>query len=333
MNIYYNSSLWNREEEEVCGLPQATNWQFEYAGTNRYIPVVYRFAQGIAFDIITILDETKVGQFIEKYKTVEETLTPLQQRCLEQEHPYQAVPIKEVWINERQTESVYSFSEAVSVPWKRQDEALTLVQKTYSSLLKNTSCFAYQRYCAAYPKTNSKSQILRSYLRLGSVDNLKLITFPRQWFFPLNIRFAMSGDRMQKELSFLHPVTKIKHTLYFRSSKMMEFPFETGENNSLYVVQALYEIDPVLPQGDTLNFGCSTQYTESPDKFGSAFAAAISITGGVDSPTAHPISCGMHGLSIHSCFSVPSFEKNNVFHFVLEGVNTKYSDGKEHYFQ
>lgn len=332
MDIYYNSSLWNMEKQGSCGLPQETNWQFEYAGTKRYIPVVYRFSQEIVFDIVTILDEIKISQFLAKYKTIEDMLTPLQQRCLEQEHPYQTVPIEEVWINERQTENGYSFSDAIIVPWQRQDEALTLVQKAYSSLLKNTSCFACQRYCVPYPKISSEFQILRSYLGLGSVDSLKLITVPRQWFFPLNIQFAMSGDEKQKNLYFFHPVTGIKHTLYFQNSKMIEVPTEPNGTRSFYVVQACYEIEPVLPEGETLQFGCSTQYTEPPGKFGPTFASGIGIIGGTDGPTAHTISAGVHGHPIHSCFSVPSFEKKNACHFVLEGINTKHSDSEEYNF-
>ncbi|WP_454054895.1 hypothetical protein [Clostridium sp. Marseille-Q7071] len=62
MKIYYNSSMWNRGKG-ICGLTQRVNWQFEFGGTKRYIPVIYRFSKGIVFDIITILDETKLHEF------------------------------------------------------------------------------------------------------------------------------------------------------------------------------------------------------------------------------------------------------------------------------
>ena len=98
------------------GLPQRTSWQFEYAGAKRYIPFIYHFSKGIVFDVITILNETKLREFFEKYEDIEETLTPLQKRCVEQEHPYQAVPISKIWINGKQVEGGYSSSGSMSIP-------------------------------------------------------------------------------------------------------------------------------------------------------------------------------------------------------------------------
>src|SRR5690554_1130108 len=98
MKVYYESSIWGKGKG-IFGLPQRTNWQFEYAGTKHYIPCIYRFSKGIVFDIITILDETKLRQFFEKYEAIEEKLTPLERRCAEQDHPYQPISVKEIWIN------------------------------------------------------------------------------------------------------------------------------------------------------------------------------------------------------------------------------------------
>ncbi|WP_207638338.1 hypothetical protein [Desulfoscipio gibsoniae] len=136
-------------------MAQKIYWQFEYAGSKRCIPVIYRFPKGIVFDIITFLDEVKLHDFFEKYEAIEETLTPLQRRCAEQEHPYQAVPLKEIWINGRRSESGYSSCSTVSIPWAQQDDGLMLVRKAYSSILKNTACFACERFCVPYPKTDS----------------------------------------------------------------------------------------------------------------------------------------------------------------------------------
>lgn len=345
MKIYYNSSIWSKGKG-LCGLPQRTNWQFEYAGTKRCIPVIYRFSKGIVFDVITILDETKLREFFEKYETIEETLTPLQQRCVEQEHPYQAVPIKEIWINGKQVESGRSSSGTMSIPWVRQDDELTLVRKAYSSILKDTVCFACERFCVPYPETDSKTQKLLRFLRLDRVNRIKLSTYPVQWFFPLDIHFEMSVDEKQKELCFNHPVTGIKHTLYFQSAESMELPIGADRNRSFYTIQSMYEIEPALPQGDALQFNNSIQYTEPPDDEFSPISAScigiIGIIGGADGPTAicvsskgeeKTVSCGVHRLPLHSCFSVPSFQKEDTSHFVLEGINTKNCDSKEYNFQ
>jgi hypothetical protein len=71
MKIYYNSSLWSKGKG-LWGWPQRTNWQFEYAGAKRYIPAIYRFSEGIVFDVITILDEARLREFFEKHEAIEE---------------------------------------------------------------------------------------------------------------------------------------------------------------------------------------------------------------------------------------------------------------------
>jgi hypothetical protein len=341
MKIYYNSSIWSKDKG-ICGLPQRVNWQFEYAGTKRYIPVIYRFPKGIVFDIITILDETELRDFFEKYETIEETLTPLQKRYVKQEHPYQAIPIKEIWMNGNQVERGYSSSSTMSIPWVHRNDGLALVRKAYSSTLKDTACFACERFCVPYPETNSKIQKLLRFLRLGRVNRIKLSTYPVQWFFPLDIHFEMPVEEKQKELCFNHPVTGIKHILYFQNAEWVELPIGAGKSRIFYM-HAMYEIEPVLPQDYALQFGSSIQYTESPDdEFSPNSAASIGIIGGADGPTAIFVSsksgaktvpCGLHGLPLHSCFSVPSFQKEEDAHFVLEGINTKGCDSKEYNFQ
>jgi hypothetical protein len=342
MKIYYDSSIWNKGKG-LCGLSQRINWQFEYAGTKRCIPVIYRFSKGIVFDVITILDETKIREFFEKYEPIEETLTPLQQRYVEQEHPYQAVPIKEIWINGKQVENGYSSSSAMSIPWVQHDHELTCVQKAYSSILKDTACFTCERFCVPYPETDSKIKKLLRFLRMDRVNKIKLSTYPVQWFFPLDIHFEMTVDEKKKELCFKHPITGIKHTLYFQRAQTMELPIGAGRNRSFYIMQSMYEIEPALPQGDALQFDSSIQYTESlKDEFSPTATSSIGIIGGADGPTAiffsskgeeKNVSYGLHKLPLYSCFSVPSFQKEDTSHFILEGINTKNRDGKVYKFE
>ena len=62
MKVYYDSGLGNGSKG-LAGLPHNVNWQFEYAGTKRYIPSIYSFPKGIVFDIISILDDKKFHEF------------------------------------------------------------------------------------------------------------------------------------------------------------------------------------------------------------------------------------------------------------------------------
>lgn len=336
--MHYDTSPWSKGKSPY-GFPQRINWWFEYAGAKRCIPVIFRFPEGIVFDIITFLDEEKLCEFFEKYEAVEAKLTPLQRRCAEQEHPYQAVPVKELWINGKRVEGGYSSSGTVSIPWAGQGDELTLVRKAYSYILRGTACFACERFCIPYPETNSEAEKLMRLLRLYRVNSIKLSTRPVTWFYPLDIKLEMKANENHKEFCIRHPKTGEAHTLYFQHKEPVEIPFSPGRNRSLYAVQSMYEIEPPLPSGDTLQFNSSMQYTEPPeDGFSPTAASSIGIIGGAFGPAAiftgandkgEGTPCGSHGLPLHSCFSGPSFHKEEASHFVLEGINIKRLSSEE----
>lgn len=341
MKMHYNSSLWDKGKGHR-GLRQRVDWKFEYSGKKRFIPAIYRFPKGIVFDIITLLDEAKLLEFFEEYEMSEESLAPLQRSCAKQNHPYQAVPIKEIWIDGKPVEGGYSSNSAVSIPWELQKDNLVLVRKAYPSILKGTSCFACERFCVPYPVTESKIQKLLRFLRINKVRSIKLSTRLVHWLFPLDIHFDMPAGENQKVVIFKHPVTKIQHTIYFQKAKLVEIPLGTDRNRSLYTAQAMYEIEPALPEGDALQFKSSIQYTQPSDnKFKPTAASSVGIIGGADGPTAVFISAaggkkniprGLHGLTLHNCFSAPSFNEDDALRFILEGINIKKDDGKEYVF-
>ena len=339
MRVYYDPSFWGKGKG-LWGTRQLTDWQFEHAGTKRYIPAIYRFARGVVFDVITILDETKLRAFIEEYEAREETLTPLERRLAEQKHPYQAVPIKEIWINGKRVEGGYSASSAVCIPWLEQGEELVFVREAYLSILHDATCFGCERFSVPYPEADSKVQELLRYLRLDKVQSMKLITYPVSKFLPLDIRFEMAAAENQKQLCFSHPVTGVKHTLYFQGLGAMELPSDTRAG-SLYVSHARYEIEPSLPTGDTLQFDSTIQHRWQPDcEFAPQSAGAIGIIGGADGPTAifgtregAQAPTGSHGLPLHSCLSVPSLQKESILRFVIAGINSGHLDSKEYSFR
>lgn len=341
MKVYYDSSLWC-ERRGLCGFPQRVNWQFEHRGVKRFIPVVYRFSKGIVFDVITIIDENRVNEFFEKYEAIENQLTSIQKRCAEQEHPYKAVPIKEILINEKQSGN-YSSSGTVSIPWLQKSDDLSFLRKAYSSILSDVSCFACERFCVPYFKTNSIAQKLMNFFRLNSVKNVKISTYPMQKFFPLDIHFQILVEEKQNEISFKHPVTGITHTLYYQDVEFVEMPLGENGNRRFYVTQSLYEISPELPHGDTLQFNSSIQFSKTlEDNFSPTAASSIGIIGGADGPTAIFVSAkdkekmipvGKHKLPLHSCFSIPKLYKENTSNFVLEGINIKDCDSEEYNFK
>lgn len=342
MKVNYNSSLWSKDKGPY-GLVQKTNWEFEYAGTKRYIPAIYRFSKGIVFDILTPLDEAKLQEFFQKYEDIEEKLTPIERRCAEHEHPYEAVPIQEIWINGQRIKGSYSSSGNMSIPWAREDDNLGEVRKAYASILKDRTCFACARYCVPYPEADSKIQKILRFLRQDTVKSLKLSTHSTQKFYSLDISFDMQETDDQKVFVFQHPITEIVHTLYFQNAKTVEIPIPRGSGNNqyLYMNQAMYEMEPALPEGDTLQFNNSIQFTEATENNNLRSVGAIGIIGGADGPTSVFLSSkgekniprGLHGLALHNCFSIPSFSKENTPIFLLEGIRIKKKDSMEFHFK
>lgn len=342
--VHYNYSLWSKENG-LPGLPQKVNWHLEYLGFKRSIPVIYRFPKGIVFDIITILDEAELREFFKKYESIEKTMTSLERRCAEQEHPYQAVSVKEIYIDGKQVEEISS-SSSISIPWAKGND-LDIIRKLYPSILKDRTSFACQRFCIPYPETVSKTQRLLCFLRLNKVNSMKISTNSVDWFYPLDIHFKISDKENEKTVCFNHPVNGIEHTIYFQNSELMEIPLGSDGKQTFYAIRMMYEIEPALPQGDRLQFNSSFQYKVKHNnsikgRFNPEAAASIGIIGGADGPTAVFLSSagqekyvphGLHGLPLYSCVSVPSFEKEDVFDFLIEGINTKKYDGREYNFR
>lgn len=327
MKIHYSSSLWSKDKGR-WGLPQRVNWEFDYADSKRCIPTIYRFPKGIVFDIITFLDEGSLHEYFKKYESIEEKLTSIERHCAEQEHPYQQVPVKDICINGKHVENGYSSSSAISVPWDRNDDILLPVRRTYSSILNDTSCFACERFCIPYPEAESRVKNILRFLQIDKVNNMKLSTHSRQRFYPLNISFEMSAEENEKDICFIHPITNIVHKIYLQNPKFIEIPLP-NESRNIYALQSRYEIEPNLQNGDTLQFNSSLQYDEaqilSKNKYHPKSASSIGIIGGSEKDT----TCGLHGLPLNNCFSIPSLNPLNAWDFKIEGINIKEHDSEE----
>lgn len=339
MRVHYTSSLWEKGRG-FPGLPQRTGWQFEYAGARRIIPAVYRFPRGVVFDILTPLDEDELRAYYEKYESAEDKLTPLQRRCAEQEHPYRSVPVREIWVDGKQAEGGWSSSGIVSIPWARPGEELAAVRRVYASVIGDSYSFALERFCVPYPAADTAGQRLLRFFRLSSVREMKLTTGPEHRFTPLEIRFELTGGDGSKEITFTHPVTRNVHTLWFRMAEALEVPL-MGGSPKVYAATAEYEMEPALPSGDALQFGGGS-YGEKRDGDICGPAASIGIIGGADGPTALFVATGRtdraaprgpHGLPKHRCLSVPAFQREQSWRFVIEGVSTTVCDGREFSFR
>jgi len=329
VNVLFNSSLWSRGGG-LPGAKQLVNWRFNYAGAERYIPVVYRFARGIVFDVLTLLEEDRVYAYFEQYEKREEKLSPLERRLAEQEHPYQAVPVHRLWINDQPVMGDWSASTALYVPGWREDAELAVMRRAYRRVLQERCCFACERYAIPYPKTYSKLQELLRWLRLDKVHSLKLMTSPVARFIPLGFELPMQGDEDSKEFKFIHPESGVEHTLHIQRAEGFELPL--GERK-LFVTQAMYKVTPSLPEGEGLQFDSALQVPNRPDS-GNQFlpnsTAAIGMIGGAHGPTSiilggqGPVQAGWQ-----RCLSLPSLQKEDAVCFRLEGINSLHRPSQE----
>ncbi len=329
MKVYFNSSLWSRGQG-LPGKKQLVNWQFNYDGAERHIPAIYRFAGGVVFDVLTILEEARIYAYLEKYEAREGKLTARERRVAEQENPYQAVPIQQIWINGRQVGGDYSSSTALYIPGWRENDELDAMRYAYRWILQDRPCFACERFIVPYPKAESLVQALLRRFRLDKVRSLKLVTRPVSRLIPLGKTFFVKDK--EEEIKFTHPESGVEHSLHVQRAGDLEIPI--GDHR-LFITQAMYAIHPSLPEGETLSFDSTMQVhrPSSGDEFVPHSAAAIGIIGGADGPTS--IFVGGQGPSPagqHRCFSVPSLQKEEAACFKLEGINCRYLASQEYIF-
>lgn len=77
-------------------------------------------------------------EFHEKYETIEEDLSPLQRKIMEEEYPHKAMDI--------------------CIDGQYIEDELEIIKKAYSYILEDEDCFACQRFCMSYPKTIFKNK-------------------------------------------------------------------------------------------------------------------------------------------------------------------------------
>jgi hypothetical protein len=331
MKVYYNSSLWDKSKG-IYGRPQKINWEFEDGGLRRIIPNIYHFSKGIVFDLITIIDEKEFSKFYNKYIDIEEELSPLEQRLVEQEHPYDELSLKDIWINGEKVKEGYSGSGAFYSELNGEQNELSKIKKAYSSILEDVNCFNCYRYMIPYPEADSKIDKLLRFFHLYKIKEIKFDTYPKTKFYPLEGEFEMSLEENLKEIIFTHPTTGIEHRLYFQNPELLQI-------EDLYLIQAKYEIEPELLKWNNLQFDSSIHYGGmSTVDMDSNSAASIGIIGGADGPTSiiiagredKEINYGQKGLPLHNALSIPSLKNQDIYKFILEGINIRIGESEEY---
>lgn len=118
MQVYFDTSLWLSKKGRPCKVRQDTDAVFTEGGLTRCVPTVYCFKQGIIFDILTVVKESDMVEYFEKYKGWEkkaDSLSDTQVQKIMQENPYQNVALKGIWLNGEKEQDI-SFSSTGYLP-------------------------------------------------------------------------------------------------------------------------------------------------------------------------------------------------------------------------
>lgn len=333
MKVYYNSSL-GSNGDGWRGTQQPVNWHFVHADLPRAIPVIYRFASGIVFDLLTLLDEARLRSWLAAYESQAATLNDQEKRLAAQSHPYQEMLLREVWINDQPVQAGFSASNSISFPWLPEQDRLAEVRRAYAESLPQAACFACERYVIPYPAALSTWQLLGRYLRREKVQSLRLLTHAVARFVPLNITCTLAATE-DKQFDFTHPRTGVQHRLHLCAGEVTELPLPSAK---LYITTGTYTLEPELPTGDALQFDNTLQYSaEMGHKLVSRATSSIGIIGSADGPTVlfsgGRDTAGRQGeLQVHNCLSLPSLQRERVAQFRLEGINMQHLASKEYSF-
>lgn len=328
------------EEEEVAGLRvagrrQDIDFQFKYAGVQRLIPAIYHFPQGVAFDLVTVVDEDEMRAFIAKLRDEEALGTSALLRQLTDMHPYQSVPVQDIIVNGSSPEAGWSGRGGMHVQWEIEGEKYYAKKLAYERYLKDASCFACERFfvpAAAITLDVSERKLPRK------IERLEIRTHCKTRFIAAEKTFTLFTEHpAPQQIEILHPESKVRHTVYFQSDGLEEIAIPAGAGcTALYGYEIKYEIVPLLPEGQRLEF-CNFRPEEERfcRNLSDESAEATDIIGAADGPTSifiMPLSgvgeeaCerGTHGLLLHRCLSVLTRQKTNQAEVILEGIEIQW---------
>lgn len=349
--MFYSGSRITKESNNTVNgrfyMKQKVNRVFQYKGEKRCVPFIYRFWDGIVFDVLTLLDQGRLKAFWDKYESRQEHLTAIERSCAEQENPCKAIEISKIELDGKTLEGEYSFTHRVfvSLPSRKSEVPLAL-KKAYAGWLEGVDSFTCQRFFIANSKNASKPGGLLRFLGLNKVKMVKLLTRPEHKIYPLNLKVEVPEEGEEKEASFSHPLTGAVHRLYFQNPVSTELSQGANGHPSLYLASGVYQVDPPLPSSDQLQFNQRVQYSMKPEGLYSPTAssqAIIGIIGGADGPTfilhsrnedskedrERAISNVQRPLPYHACLTVPVLNKEDKRFFHIEGLSVETENSQE----
>lgn len=314
MEVYFDASLQLPEvipevipevmKQGPCKHMQAVHAEFTAGGLKRIIPVIYCFTKGLVFDILTVMEEKAVMEYVDKYKEMEscaDTLTDTQLEHIWQENPYQDIGGR-YWINGDSTGtlSAVSAGELKGRPLHEHYESIQELRAAYSQYLEQAKCFFCQRICIENGTDYTKEK----------VTELTLVTDKSYRTELLDIKIEMNPQEKAGEAEFIHPITGRRHEIFIYDAEESRF---TAWDRDVTYCSGMAEVVPELPKEDRFLFDSKLTPEKSVSREGKE-TQAVSVIGGAQGPVAifaagkveEPI-VSRHGSKPFPCFSSPQW--------------------------
>lgn len=309
MNIYYSSSIRNREclqdKGRKVGIKQWVDWRFEYLGRSYIIPCIYRFNEGIVIDILQPLNQEEIEAFIEKYKDAEDReLTRYEEEQIEREHPCRKFTLREIWLNGKCINHIFGSSSAQFLAGIYEEKCLLPLKEAYKAYLGACTSFSCQRVCINYPTSRRKKNRIKYFGRRQSIKTLKF-NIDEEWIsHAIEKSFLLGEEEAKYQISFTHPITGMLHDIKFDWEEAIEIPMPRSKEGKVYGQLASYCINPSLEAGEWLEFDNTTHYEKVAE-------TRPEIMGGADGPTAIFITGKSSFKHYDLCYSTLSSNPTN----------------------
>lgn len=302
MQVYFDSSLWGCEEGQPCDTIQMVHARFMAGGKERVIPAIYHFEEGIVFDLLTIMDESQIKAYYDKYRDWEKTVSELSEvqiQKVEQENPYQNVDIADIRLNGTKEIKQICTSGRWHIPGYQnvmEEHQLCELTEAYPEYLKEGLSFGCQRIQVYTPKAWGKKPLHAMQIRTRKQCRTEVLDLEAE---------VNPGE--EACLSFVHPVTGERHQVFLYDTEVWN---HTISGMELSYVLGTAELVPGLPPGDRLMFDSSISFTKR-DKGRRTGVGTAAVIGGQAGPTAiFWAGCKedkkpRHGGVLTSCFSRP----------------------------
>lgn len=299
--VYF--SLHDRKGGERAGDELPLNAAFSWAGYEWLVPSAYICTKGLVLDVFAEADGDKVGEFLFKWMYAEEDeskLTAEQRNQIENENPLafdfrSCVEVNGKLLREKQGRG------NVWVQGYEMYESESMRDTLNHYGLSLDKCWIWHRMSFPWiTKTKPNIKTL----------SLKLEQRPQTI---LGDKFTVKENGQQ--VRFIHPVTKVEHTLtvteYEQDTMSFERQFSEGYEHPTHLTKMAYTLEPELTNRQ---FSVSDVRQSDPPKkanvgnLNSDFASAIAIIGGADGPTSVIVGVPRNEKNLHAACSALTFE-------------------------